>query len=165
MGVRRISEDIDKKIEAYMGIHNIDNISDALRRILEDVERLSEENKKLREENACMPASQETESSAWQDIQIRCDFLIKILQNQYDCLNKKPPIRVTHPLFSSEICRICQRVNEQMKQISKMAESKVLKGISEHSLITDETRRKYPRYVEPKKRHEPDSVEWHSNEQ
>jgi hypothetical protein len=144
----RMEEWFKEDLKKYMAIHNLDNKTKALHRYTKELKDQSNQRKNQQIEIN----SQKTESSAWQDIQLRCDFLIKTPQNQYDCLNKKPPIRVTHPLFSSEICGICQKVSEQMKQISKMVESKALGGISAHCLITNETRQKYPQYIPDKQK-------------
>jgi hypothetical protein len=82
-----------------------------------------------------------------------CNIRIKIGLDYY-CANR-PPKAVK--LLSLDICKVCK-----IRQFG--LPSKALNGISENSLITDDTRKKYPHY-DPKKKDEPETKEWRSTEQ
>jgi len=63
-------------------------------------------------------AQSETVPTPWEDI--RCDFLVKIPKIGYECLNKSSDIRVFHPLMTSEICKICQKVHQEIIESEKV---------------------------------------------
>ena len=62
-------------------------------------------------------AQPEAPSSSWQEID--CRFLSEAPKKAHDCLSKNPPIRVTHPLISPEVCKACQNEVEEIKQVAK----------------------------------------------
>jgi hypothetical protein len=59
----------------------------------------------------------ETVPTPWKDID--CRLLVELPKIGHECLCLRPPIRVLHPLMSSEVCKICQKEAEEREQIEK----------------------------------------------
>jgi len=121
---------IVKELEYQRSIHNIRKWSEALDFSIIELQTLREQQKQ-----GLIPKTSAQQDSSWQEI--KCDFLIKTPKNQFDCLDKSPPIRVTHPLFSPEICEKCLTVKQYDKVLSdyslkgknKVYVAEVIKGL------------------------------------
>lgn len=91
------------------------NVTDAIHYVFEQWNILREQ-----QSSASSPTSAQSETvpTPWEDI--RCDFLVKIPKIGYECLNKSSDIRVFHPLMTSEICKICQKVHQEIIESEKV---------------------------------------------